>query len=108
MSNNRFPQDPALGDMVALSNRVIMVWVGTRWYLVGGERLPLVDYQSAVNYLLDAWGESESTLRSDLDGLIAADRDSYYKDVFITRAIDANQLILEQLLVVDELIGYES
>jgi hypothetical protein len=91
---NQLPSDPYLGEMVAYSNRVIMVWVGTQWYMLGGEHLSLEGYTRAVNYLIDAWGEGSSTIEHDLDSILTFERDSYFKEVLIQRSKDANDKII--------------
>jgi hypothetical protein len=102
VSNNKFPENPDLGDMVAFTNRVLQVWVGNQWYLLGGEKLSLVNYNRAIDYLLTGWGESQSVLEYDLDSLIQTEREPYYKSVFITRCLDANQKVLDYQALVDE------
>lgn len=100
--SNKLPENPELGDMIALSNRVLQVWVGNQWYLLGGEKLSLVNYNRAIDYLLTGWGETTSTLEHDLDSIITGERVSYYKDVFITRCRDANLKVIDHLNLMEE------
>ena len=91
---HKFPTNPEVGDMVALANRVLLVWTGTQWYLLGGEHLPLSPYERAVNYLVDGWGESQTTFEHDLETVIPPQLDPYFREIFIKRCLDANNLIL--------------
>lgn len=96
MSNNTLPKNAELGEMVALSNKAIKVWCGDRWHLLGGEYLSPTNYNAAVSYLLDAWGQNSSTLTEDLNSiLIESEKPKQYIDSFIYHCEYANNLIVE-------------
>lgn len=96
MNTNKLPTNPELGDMVAFTNRVLQVWCGNQWYLLGGEKLPLVSYNKAIDYLLTGWGEPQHVFEHDLQSVVTLEADSYYREVFLKRCADANQLILSR------------
>lgn len=93
MGNNEFPKDPLIGEMIALSNRVIMVWTGLEWYLIGGDRLSRTTYQLAVNYLLEGWGQDQPSFEYDLEEMVKNEPEQYYANVFVKRCLNANEVI---------------
>jgi hypothetical protein len=94
MNNNTLPKTAEIGEMIALSNRAIMVWCGDQWHLLGGEYLSLNNYNRAISYLLDAWGQETSILTQDLSSILdESEKPKQYIDAFIYHCEYANNLI---------------
>lgn len=96
MSNNTLPKNAELGEMVALTNKAMMVWCGDQWHLLGGEYLSLNNYNRAVSYLIDAWGQETSVLTMDLESvLIEEEKPKQFIEAFIYHCSYANDLIVK-------------